>query len=167
MISGAMHDTDTLADLLHRVIEGDPWHGSSTAALLDDVTAAEAAIRAVPGGHSIWELVLHMTGWAHEVHARLRGRPAQEPDGGDWPDPGPVDAARWKAAVSELLATHRRLAEAVRSTSGEALDEPVIDRREPALGTGLSKALTLHGLVHHTVYHSGQITLLKAAVRRG
>ena len=34
-----------------------------------------------------------------------------------------------------------------------------------AAGTGLSKYLTLHGLVHHTVYHAGQIAQLRRALR--
>jgi uncharacterized damage-inducible protein DinB len=154
-----------LADLLLSTVDGDPWHGSSTAALLADVTAADAAARPVPGGHSIWELVLHMTGWADEVHQRLRGRAAQEPDGGDWPPTGVADDVRWSAAVTRLVAVHRALADTVRATTSEALDAPVVDRREPALGTGLSKFATLHGLIHHTVYHSGQIALVKAALR--
>lgn len=33
-----------------------------------------------------------------------------------------------------------------------------------AAGTGLSRYLTVHGLVHHTVYHAGQIALLRRAL---
>ena len=149
-----MSDPTVIADLLERVLEGDPWHGPNLAALLEGVTARQAAARPVAGGHSIWELVLHMTGWADEVHRRLEGRAAQEPDGGDWPAVGLVTTARWRAAVARLVDVHRGLATAVRAGDAHTLSAPVVDRREPALGTGLSRALTLHGLVHHTVYHS-------------
>ena len=33
--------------------------------------AAEAASRPIPGAHSIWELVLHVAGWADVARARL------------------------------------------------------------------------------------------------
>jgi hypothetical protein len=155
----------SIADLIDRVVHGDPWHGLSLAALVESVTAEGAAAHPVPGAHSIWELVLHMTGWAGEVLQRVHGREAGEPDEGDWPPVGDVDEARWRAAVERLFAAHRALSAATRALEPDSLDRPVTDRRDPALGTGLSRAVTLHGLVHHTVYHSGQIALLKAALR--
>ena len=63
------------------------------------------------------------------------------------------------------------LGAAVRSPAGRNPHEvpgqsptPVVDRRDPATGTGLSHYLTLHGLVHHTTYHAGQIALLRRAI---
>ena len=56
------------------------------------------------------------------------------------------------------------LVRALRASDDRALATPVIDRRDPASGTGLSRYLTLHGLVHHTAYHAGQIALLKRAI---
>jgi hypothetical protein len=40
----------------------------------------------------------------------------------------------------------------------------VSDHRDRAAGTGMSKYVTLHGLVHHTVYHAGQIAILRRAL---
>jgi uncharacterized damage-inducible protein DinB len=156
---------DTIAELLERVLDGDPWYGSSTLALLADLSADEAAARPVAGAHSIWELVLHMTGWVHEVQQRLAGRAAQEPDGGDWPAVGAVTEARWQHAVARLAEAHRALVAAVRAADPDMLARPVLDTRDPALGTGLTRELTLHGAIHHTVYHSGQIALLTRTLR--
>ena len=118
-----------VADLLERVTSGDAWHGDNVEQLLDGLSAADAARHPVAGAHSIWELVLHMTGWAEEVRARLLGAEAGEPTAGDWPEPPGVR-----------------------------------DSRNRAAGTGLSRYLTVHGLVHHTVYHAGQIALLRRAL---
>ncbi len=68
-----MREVEQLADLVERVVEGDPWHGPTVVALLDGMPARDAAAHVVPGAHSIWELVLHMTGWTREVQARLDG----------------------------------------------------------------------------------------------
>jgi DinB superfamily len=152
-----------IAELVERIVAGDPWHGPSVKQVLDGVDVALAARRPPGGAHSIWELVLHMTGWAREVAARLAGRPAQEPDTGDWPSVGDVTPDRWRQAQAELFDAHRTLAAAIRSMDPAKLDQPVRDFRNNALGTGLSHDLTLHGLVHHTIYHAGQISLLKRA----
>jgi uncharacterized damage-inducible protein DinB len=154
-----------IAELVLRVFEGDPWHGASVTAQLADLTADQAARRLAGHTHSIWEIVLHMTGWAEEVRRRVAGRPAQEPEGGDWPEVGAVTPAAWQTALARLGEAHRALAEAVRALPDDSLSAPVTDFREAANGTGLSRYLTLHGVVHHTVYHSGQIGLLKAALR--
>ena len=157
-------ETERIAELIERVVEGDPWHGPSVAVLLRDVTAANAARPGPGGAHGIWELVLHMTGWAREVTARLGGRAAQDPEEGDWPSIGEPTPVRWDTAKAKLFDAHRELAQAVRRFDESRLPAPVSDFRDNALGTGLSHYLTLHGLVQHTVYHAGQIAVVKRAL---
>ena len=157
--------TQQIAGLIDRVMTGDPWHGPNVQQILDGVSASDAA-RLPPGGvHSIWQLVLHMTGWAREVTLRLGGRPAQDPDAGDYPEVGDPTADRWDQAKANLFAAHRELADAVSRLDASFLDRPVVDFRSSALGTGLSHELTLYGIVQHTIYHSGQIAILKKIVR--
>jgi uncharacterized damage-inducible protein DinB len=159
-----MNEVERLADLVERIIDGDPWHGSSVVTLLDGLSAREAARRPVAGSHSIWELVLHMTGWCDEVRARLDGAPAGEPASGDWPAVRDTSPAAWASAVASLIESHRALAAAIRRAGEATLEAPVVDHRDRAAGTGLSHYLTLHGLVHHTAYHAGQIGLLRRAL---
>ena len=159
-----MREVDRLADLVERVLEGDPWHGPDVVSLLHGVAAHDAAATTVPGAHSIWELVVHMTGWAREVSARLGGAPAGEPEAGDWPVVDDGGEAAWTAALTALVESHRALAAAIRAAGDSVLERPIADHRDAAAGVGLSCYLTLHGLVHHTAYHAGQIALLKRAL---
>ncbi len=158
-----MSETAKLADLIVRVMEGDPWHGPNVVTLLEGVSPSAAAAHAVPGTHSIWELVVHMTGWANEVRARLGGAVAGEPEGGDWSEATDASPAAWQAAKAALVHSHAALAAAVRAAGDAVLDTAVADYRDRAAGTGLSRYLTVHGLVHHTTYHAGQIALLVKA----
>jgi uncharacterized damage-inducible protein DinB len=160
-----MPETARVADLITRVIDGDPWHGSTVLALLHGVSHQTAAGHPIPGVHSIWELVLHMTGWATEAGARLAGEAAGEPKGGDWPAVTDVSPAAWTRAVTALVVSHQVLAAAVRGSDDRVLDTAVRDPRDRAAGTGLSRYLTLHGLVHHTTYHAGQIAVLVRAAQ--
>lgn len=159
-----MSEAGRLADLVECVLDGDCWHGPNLVSLLDGLTPHQAAARVVPGVHSIWELVLHMTGWANEVRARLEGAAAGEPAAGDWPLVAGLAASDWTRSVEALVTSHRALAAVIRRVGDGWLETPVVDRRDRAAGTGLSKYLTAHGLVHHTVYHSGQLALLLRAL---
>lgn len=156
-----MAEPALLADLVDRVMTGDPWHAANVQTVLDGLSAVDAARTPVPAAHSIWELVLHMTGWAREVLARLDGAPAGEPAAGDWPAVPAITEAAWRRDRATLFEVHAALAAAIRRTPPARLAEPVVDHRDLAAGTGLSRYLTLHGLVHHTVHHAGQIALLR------
>jgi len=155
---------DRLIDQLDREFSGDPWHGSPLVAILDGVTAHQALAHPVASAHSIWELVLHLTGWKEEVTARLRGKLAGEPPQGDWPAPAGRDEAAWRAALDQLRGAHEELIAEVRRTPDAALDGQVRDERNRPLGTGLAQWQSLLGIMQHDVYHAGQISLLRKAL---
>ncbi|HUR21773.1 MAG TPA: DinB family protein, partial [Vicinamibacterales bacterium] len=125
-----MSEQRRIVDLSSRVMDGDPWHAGNIASLLADVTAAEAAARPIPGAHSIWQIVLHMTGWAEEVRLRVAGAPAGNPAMGDWPRVGPVGQARWEAARAALFTAYRALEHDVARMSVRDLSLPTLDPRK-------------------------------------
>ena len=156
-----MSESSRLIDQIQRAHDGDPWHGSPVKAILSGITHDQAARRPPNGAHSIWEIVLHMTGWRNEVARRAQGQPAGEPAGGDWPAVGEPTAARWQAALSALDAAHRALAEVVRGLSDDRMLQPTNDPRNRELGTGVTYYELLHGIVQHDAYHAGQIAILE------
>jgi uncharacterized damage-inducible protein DinB len=159
-----MSEIDRILDQLERDHTGDAWHGSPVSHILDGVTATQATARPIPGGHTIWELVLHMTAWKQEVRRRLTGARAGEPEDGDWPDVGQTTAKRWEDARSRLDSAHAALAAAVRALPESKLLEPTNDPRVRETGAGVSHYVLLHGLVQHDAYHAGQIAILKKAL---
>jgi uncharacterized damage-inducible protein DinB len=158
-----MSEIERIVDQLDREHSGDPWHGSPIASILEGITATEAAAHPVAGAHSIWEIVLHMTGWKREARRRLGGAPAAEPEGGDWPAVSALSEDEWQRALSGLERAHRDLVSAVRALPESRLFEPTNDPRSRPLGAGVSYYVLLHGIVQHDVYHSGQIAILKKA----
>lgn len=160
-----MTEGERIIDQLERSFRGDPWYGSSVMAVLEGVSAPSAAAYPIRNAHSIWELVLHMTGWKREVLARLKGAPAGDPPEGDWPaQPGHPAEAAWRGAVAAMKAAHEALVAEVKHATAGHLDAAVRDERSPSLGTGLTQWQTLHGIVQHDVYHLGQISLLRKAL---
>jgi uncharacterized damage-inducible protein DinB len=156
-----MSEADRLIDQFKRAHDGDPWHGSPLKDILKGVAAEAAARRPPNGAHSIWELVLHATGWRNEVARRATGEPAGEPAAGDYPSVGEATPARWEAALAALDASHDNLVRVVRGMSDEQLLKPTNDPRYPPLGTGVSYYELLHGIVQHDAYHAGQIAIVK------
>jgi uncharacterized damage-inducible protein DinB len=156
--------TSVLIDELHRAFDGDPWHGSSVTQLLAGLGAAQAMTRPAPSIHSIAEIVAHMTVWVVEVTRRVSGRPAADPVEGDWPLPRAIDEAGWAAMHLELANAMAKLTEAVAGFPASRWDDLVGDTRDQALGTGVSFAQTVSGVVQHLAYHGGQIALLRKLV---
>lgn len=157
-------EIERIDDELRRGHDGDPWHGPATLVLLDGVTAEQAAARPIPGAHTIWELVLHMAAWTREVARRLRDGQAREPEDGDWPPVTDTSGRAWAAALERLRASREELHAALAAFPAEHVDEIVGDERSPALGSGVSFAVHLHGLAQHDAYHSGQVALLRKAL---
>jgi hypothetical protein len=149
---------------LERVHEGDPWCGPSFESMLHDVSAEEAA-RKVPGlVHSIWEIVLHVIAWQVVVAGRITGKPIAEPAEGDWPPVGDTTDFAWRTTLSRLDDAHRQLMRAFDSIDESCLDDKVGDNRDPAMGSGMTTYANLHGIAQHSMYHAGQISLLKKLV---
>src|SRR3990170_5530175 len=57
----------TLRDHLLTIWAGEPWYGSPSKKILEDVTAAEASAHPLAGAQSIWEATLHMVAWTEEI----------------------------------------------------------------------------------------------------
>ena len=159
-----MNRTSILIDELHRAFDGDPWHGPSITQLLAGITAQQAMAVPPAGIHSIAGIVAHMTAWVAEVTRRMTGHAAADPVEGDWPLPRATDEEGWAAMHIELGNRMARLTEALAGFPESRWDDLVGDARDPALGTGVSHAQTVSGLIQHLAYHGGQIAILKKLV---
>jgi hypothetical protein len=161
-----------LLETLRRSFDGEAWHGPSLREALAGCTAADAAARPIAGAHGVWELTLHVTGWADEVARRVEGAPPATPRAGDWPPvPEPADEAAWRAARAGLDAARDRLLAAVAAVAPERLDRPLpppaaadAATAADALGTRDTLHGTILGLAEHNAYHGGQIVLLRRAL---
>lgn len=154
-------EIDRIIDQLQRENSGDPWHGSPLRDLLTGVTCEVAAARPIRNVHSVWEIVLHMTGWKMEVRRRLSGAPAGVPEEGDWPGVPAPTAEAWAQALSRLEAAHDALVATVKALPESKLFEPTNDPRNRETGAGVSYYVLLHGIVQHDVYHAGQIAIVR------
>ena len=155
----------TLREHLVMIWAGDPWYGSSSKKILEDVTAAEAAAHPLAGAQSIWEITLHMVAWTEEVMSRLSGGGAKDPARSDWPAVTDTGAAAWTATTDALRAARYSLLDALEKSHEEQLFTQVEKPATGAEGPSRTRADTVAGLAEHDVYHLGQIAMLKKSLR--
>jgi uncharacterized damage-inducible protein DinB len=154
-------EVDRIRDQFRRAFDGEAWHGPSVLALLDGVTAQQAAAHPIPGAHSIWELTMHIEAWERACLRRLNGDPARLTDEEDWQPIDDKSDAAWESTKQQLVDTHRELLDAIAKTDESRLDEPIITNANTPFS---SVYVTLHGGVQHDLYHAGQIAMLKKAL---
>jgi uncharacterized damage-inducible protein DinB len=153
-----MREVERIADQLKRAHEGGAWHGPAVDELLKGVTAEQAAARPVEGAHSILELVSHVEAWERAILRRLGGDAAQiYQTEEDWSSLSEASEEAWAAARRRLTETYAALREAVLNLDDAQLDEPIL----PNMST---RYVSLHGAVQHTLYHAGQIALVRKAL---
>ena len=152
-----MDETERIIGELNRAFRGKAWHGPSVFEILDGVDAARAAAHPVPGAHSIWELVLHVTTWLDVPARRIRERVAIEPeDAVNFPPVPRATDVKWRDARERLATAADDLAGTIETLGPARLEETVAGKSYPI-------AVMLHGTVQHSLYHAGQMALLKKA----
>jgi hypothetical protein len=149
-------ETSRIADQLRRAFDGDAWHGPSVRELLDGVGAQQAADHLIPSAHSIWELVLHMDAWVTAAFDTIEGVPMAKIVGtpNDWPSVSDRSDTAWKQATDDLFKGAEELARAIEMLPDQKLQEMVPGRE-------YNFYHLFHGIVQHSLYHSGQIAVLK------
>jgi uncharacterized damage-inducible protein DinB len=149
-------DLESMADQIGRAFRGESWHGPSVLEVLAGVSAEDAAAHPIAGAHSIWEIVLHMTGGYTLVLRRIRGERAQLSPEEEWPPVPECSADAWRESQRTLEELNRELQNAVRAFPAERLSQE--------LGSEYPAYIQFCGAPQHDLYHAGQIAILKKAL---
>jgi uncharacterized damage-inducible protein DinB len=152
--------SEKLSNELEEVLSGSPWYGSPVYEILDEVTFETAFEKPPSGAHSTAAIVLHMLSWTEEVMDRLNGMTASMPSSGDWPETSAPDEKKWQQYVNDFKLVNVNLLGLIQNFEEEKWTEPILDERNPELGTGVSNEELVRGLIQHHIYHSGQVAIL-------
>jgi DinB family protein len=154
--------SDAVVALIARTLEPGralAWHGGPTPpGALRGVAAALARWRPPRGGHTIWELALHIAYWNYMIRKRILGtavlRFPRSP--ANWPAmPKRADDSAWAADCALVAEQHRLLLEVVQGFPASRLGRRMGPRKRWSYGD------TILGITVHDAYHVGQIQLLK------
>ncbi len=160
----SMLDNEAAREILSAGASGDAWYGSSTADVLSGLDASSASRHVEGYSHSVWELLLHSTGWMEEVARRLAGHAPSPPPDGDWPAPAAGTESEWVEAQRRFQAAAAELSERMAAFDADRWTAMVGDARAQALGTGVTFAAMVIGVIQHNAYHTGQMALVRKAL---
>ena len=108
-----MRETERIVDQLNRAFVGEAWHGPAVLEILKGVTAEQATAHSLDGGHSIWELALHIEAWVRACGKRLQGDRAQLTEVEDWPAATGTDEQAWQQVRESIKQAHNELESAI------------------------------------------------------
>jgi uncharacterized damage-inducible protein DinB len=125
---------------------------------LAGVKAPTAYSRPLAQGHTISELVGHLTFWQNAVTLRLDGHVAKATGASNFPAIEASEAA-WKKQLLDLRASQDQLLQRMVRVRPAELARQVPGKR-------FTTGFMLAGVAHHALYHAGQISMLKRAIER-
>src|ERR1700674_1572966 len=145
-----MRQTQRIADCYRAATVKAAWYGPSRAELLAELLSELATTRPVPGSHSISELLQHLLLWNERIRntSASNSLPPWKPEK-DWAEP----PTPWKDLVSRWRQSRALLEERIRKF-------PIEDMAKQVPGRNYPYETLFHGIVEHTIYHSGQIAMV-------
>jgi len=139
---------------LQKIYNGAAWHGPNIVETLSSITLDQTTKR-VGEAHNIAELVHHIYAWRIFIIKRFSGESDFEvSDDFNFKKFDSIDEATWKALLLQLGESQKQLIATMTNFDPQRLPEEVINRNYTYLDL-------LHGIIHHDLYHLGQIVLLK------
>jgi uncharacterized damage-inducible protein DinB len=150
-----MNHTQRIADAYRSVTLKDAWYGPSLAELLAQISPELATTPPLPGAHSASELLQHLLLWNERVRNTSDSHQLE-------PWQGEKDWAEASIPWNELLARWNK--------SRDLLEErirnfPVADFPKQVPGRSYSYEKLLEGIVQHTIWHAGQIAMVRSMLR--
>lgn len=146
-----MHRQEII-ELLRRAFDGAAWHGPAVMEILRKVNPLQLGNR-IGDSHTLIELVEHMTAWRRFAIEKMRGNTTYDvDDAANFPKVSPTEES-WQITLQQFEDSQRLLLEQLEQMDDSRLEQ-IVD------GRNYSYSIMLHGLIHHDIYHLGQIVFL-------
>jgi uncharacterized damage-inducible protein DinB len=150
-----MIETQRIADSYRAVTIKGAWYGPTLAELLTGILPELATTPPVAGAHSVAALLQHLLFWNERVRNTSENNPMPRWEAEkEWAEP----SIPWNELVARWNQSRDLLEEKIR-------DFPVGDLAKQVPGRDYSYETLFHGIVQHTIYHSGQIAMILSMLR--
>ncbi len=136
---------------LNEIQEGSLWFDQSFKDKLENISDDDAFKKPIPSIHSVAEHVSHMLEWRKECILRYNGGKTElmeSPD--DWKGNAALQKIGWTTLKSALYHSTQDLINLIRNHDDEYLETRFRD-------TDYNFKYLMEGIIHHDVYHLGQI----------
>lgn len=152
-----MQEINHIKESLRQLYEGEVWHGPSIREILIDVDAEKALKRINGKSKNIAEYLIHVTNWRIFALEKLTGGDSFDiilNSEADWSVVNELTEEKWAEIQENYEESQKELLDILETYSKAKLDNIVPMRK-------YSYYTLLHGVIHHDIYHSGQMMMLK------
>ena len=147
---------------LSEIFEGEPWYGESVMRKLENVSYEIGYKICIPESHSVAEIIGHLTAWKLYAVEKLKTNSDFEikiDSKTDWPDIEVRSPKEWEALKGNLVAAQSAIYEYLEKKPDDSyLDEKV-------KGKEYNFEYLILGIIHHDIYHLGQIGLIESQLK--
>jgi uncharacterized damage-inducible protein DinB len=147
--------------LLQAVYDGTPWYGRNIKEICSEINGTIALRKPNEQQHSIVELLYHMITWREFIISRLQAgndKTMKYFEENDWRNLDHSDATLWDKGLKLLEDTQMLLVRLLDNQKDELLNQQVAERE-------YNYRALLHGIIHHDIYHLGQIAYAKKLLK--
>lgn len=153
-----MNPSPYVSEHFHQVLFGGNWTWTNLEELLSDVSYEEANHQ-IGKLNTILGLVHHISYYFGVQLKVLQGGPLKGSDKESWSAQDINSEERWELYVKETLNTGLELTKAIEAIPEEKWESYFSDEKYG------SYYRNFHGMIEHTHYHLGQISLIKKMIR--
>jgi len=141
-----------LVKQLQDVQDGDCWLDETFLKKIDDLSEEQAFTRPISGMHSVAELVSHLLEWRENCIKKLQGQDStltmESPE--NWKSNDELRERGWKKLKDDFYASQYHLIRLIEVKDDDFLQQPYQD-------SSYTYRYFLEGMIHHDLYHLGQI----------
>ncbi|MEQ8685731.1 MAG: DinB family protein [Imperialibacter sp.] len=138
---------------LKDVYSGSPWYGKPVRVILHEIMPERVGLSPDASSHSVFQLAQHMLTWRTFVVEQLKGNEAYKVSLNsekDWSPSDQINTESWSALLQAFDDNQKILLDLIQRTSTDTFEKQVP-------GKSYDFKHLIEGIVHHDIYHAGQI----------
>lgn len=140
-----------------QIFEGNPWLDESYSKKLNNLSDEQVFTQSPYHNHSVAEVVSHIIVWRKEIIRRLTHNSSQRLLTGEsddnWKGLAQLQQIGWQQLYADLKHSQQQLIDLLENIDDSFLDEQLGE-------TEFNKEYFVAGLLHHDLYHLGQVGLI-------
>ena len=155
---------DNIIRQLEEVQDGKLWIGTNFYSKLDLITEEDAFIRPLPDLHSVAEVVSHLTAWRKDAILKVttgEGRLTEEAEE-NWLPNNILRKTGWHKLKTDYQNSLSELISLLQNREDDFLKDTYYD---PDFKRNCDYGFVIYGMLHHDIYHLGQLGIIVKLLR--
>ncbi|WP_284653077.1 DinB family protein [Flavobacterium terrisoli] len=152
-----MKEPKRICSLYQKLYNGSPWIEITITGVLENITAGQAAKKALPNANTIWEITNHIISWRNNVLRRVQGEVITTPNNNYIEPVEDTSADAWKNTLERLEVSQTAWINFLNDFNENDF-ENIYPNNE------MTYYEHIQGIIQHDCYHLGQIVILAKMV---